>query len=136
MAGQLLNISGRGQHRAMESILVVDDNHEILHIIKEYLEALQYQVHTVARGLDALEALRTGSYDVLLSDIVMPDISGLGLIKVARKQNPEIIIIAMTGHGKDVGDLARELGPDRYLEKPFTLTHLLEAIRSALHNYP
>jgi two-component system cell cycle sensor histidine kinase/response regulator CckA len=70
---------------------------------------------------------------VLLTDIVMPDISGLGLIEIAKKEFPKLPIIAMTGYGKQVKDLASEISPDHYLEKPFNLTELSRIIDSIVH---
>jgi CheY-like chemotaxis protein len=113
-------------------ILVVDNDTKLLSTIQEYLELSHYQVTTVATGLDALRLLRSEVYHVLLTDIVMPDISGLGLIEMTRKEIPELPIIAMTAYAKQVKDLTMERLPDYYLEKPFKPTELLSAIESAL----
>ena len=116
-------------------ILVVDNDNKLLSIIQEYLELCHYQVTTAATGLDALQLLRSRSedYHVLLTDIVMPDISGLGLIEISRKEFPGLPVIAMTGYGKQVKDLTTERSPDYYLEKPFSLSKLSRAIESVLH---
>lgn len=116
-----------------EKILIVDNDKKILSILQEYLELCHYQVTTVASGLDALLLLRSGDYNVLLTDIVMPDISGLGLIEITRKEFPDLPIIAMTGYGKQVKNLTSERSPDHYLEKPFDLTELSKVIHSVLH---
>ncbi len=113
-------------------ILVVDNDNKLLSIIQEYLELCHYQVTTAATGLDALRLLRSENYDVLLTDIVMPDISGLGLIEISRKEFPELLVIAMTGYSKQVKDLTTERSPDYYLEKPFNLAELSKAIESVL----
>ncbi len=76
--------------------------------------------------------LRTGEYALLLTDIVMPDISGLGLIEITRKEFPDLPIIAMTGYGKQVKNLAHEQSPDFYLEKPFNLNELSRVIKDIL----
>jgi CheY-like chemotaxis protein len=114
-------------------ILVVDNDQKILSIIQEYLELCHYQVVTASTGLEALKLLRSEeSYHVLLTDIVMPDISGLGLMEITRKEFPDLPIIAMTGYGKQVKDLASERSPDSYLEKPFNLDVLSKTIESVL----
>jgi len=113
-------------------ILVVDNDEKILSILREYLELCHYQVRTVATGLEALKLLRSENYNVLLTDIVMPDISGLGLIEITKKEFPDLPIIAMTGYGKQVKDLASEISPDHYLEKPFNLNELSKIIDSIL----
>ncbi|MBN1842006.1 MAG: response regulator [Deltaproteobacteria bacterium] len=114
-------------------ILIVDNDEKILSILQEYLELCRYQVTTVPSGLDALMLLRSGDYNVLLTDIVMPDISGLGLIEITRKEFPDLPIIAMTGYGRQVKNLTSERSPDYYLEKPFDLTELSEVVHSVLH---
>ena len=114
-------------------ILVVDNDKKLLSIIQEYLELCHLQVTTAATGLDALRLLRSENYHVLLTDIVMPDISGLGLIEISRKEFPGLPVIAMTGYGKQVRNLTTERSPDYYLEKPFNLAELSEAIESVLH---
>ncbi len=114
------------------TILVVDDDKELLANIKSYLESCDYQVKTAVTGLDGLELLRSENFNVLLADIVMPDISGLGLIEIALKEKPDLIIIAMTGFGQQVKDLTHERSPHHYLEKPFGLKDLSAMIESAL----
>ncbi|MBW1676641.1 MAG: response regulator [Deltaproteobacteria bacterium] len=113
-------------------ILVVDNDEKLLSIILEYLQLCHYQVTTAATGLDALRLLRSENYHVLLTDIVMPDISGLGLIEISRKEFPGLPVIAMTGYGKQVRDLTTERSPDYYLEKPFNLNELSRVIESVL----
>ncbi len=123
--------NGQGTKSATR-ILVVDNDKRILSILQEYLELCHCQVTTAATGLEALMLLRSEDYNVLLTDIVMPDISGLGLIEITRKEFPELPIIAMTGYGKQVKNLTTERSPDHYLEKPFNLNELSKAIDSVL----
>jgi CheY-like chemotaxis protein len=119
-------------NKGSRRILLVDNNQDLLSEIREYLELHDYQVMSVATGLDAVRLLRSGTYDVLLTDIVMPDISGLGLIEISRKEFPGLPIIAMTGYAEQVRDLTLERSPDYYMEKPFELTRLLEVLESVL----
>ncbi len=114
-------------------VLVVDNDQTILTILEEFLALSNYEVNTAATGLDALKLLRNGDYGLLLTDIVMPDISGLGLIEIARKEFPGLPIIAMTGYSKQVKNLTSEQSPDYYLEKPFNLKMLADIIESVLH---
>jgi DNA-binding response OmpR family regulator len=126
------NAMGQNEKTSIR-ILIVDNDEKILSILQEYLELSHYQVRTVVTGLEALKLLRAEHYDMLLTDIVMPDISGLGLIEIARKEFPELPIIAMTGYGKQVRNLTSEHTPDYYLEKPFNLEELSKAVASLLH---
>lgn len=111
-------------------VLVVDNDATILSILEEYLRLCKYMVKTADTGLEALKLLRSGSYDLLITDIVMPDISGLGLIEITRREFPGLPIIAMTGYGKQVKNLASEQSPDYYIEKPFNLKELTKIVES------
>jgi len=131
----IFNYVGRRMEESKKTsrkILVVDNDMKLLSIIQEYLELYHYQVTTAATGLDAIRLLRSENYHVLITDIVMPDISGLGIIEIARKEFPELPVIAMTGYGKQVKNLTTERSPDYYLEKPFNLAELSTAIESVL----
>lgn len=118
------------QERPEFKVLVVDNDEDLLSILREYLELCHYHVTTVCTGLEALKRLRSERFDVVLTDIVMPDISGLGLIEITKKEFPDLPVIAMTGYGKQVKDLAGEIAPDYYLEKPFNLKMLSQIIDS------
>jgi CheY-like chemotaxis protein len=120
--------NGKEQRR----VLVVDNDSNLLSAIHDYLELCDYEADTAATGLDALRMLRSKTYHILITDIVMPDISGLGLIEMTRKEFPNLPVIAITGYGKQVKDLTIERTPERYLEKPFKLPALLEAIEDLL----
>lgn len=113
-------------------VLVVDNDATILSILEEYLGLCNYAVKTADTGLEALKLLRSETYDLLITDIVMPDISGLGLIEITRREFLGLPIIAMTGYGKQVKNLASEQAPDYYIEKPFNLSQLTKLVESAL----
>ena len=111
-------------------VLIVDNDEALLSTIEEDLKLRHYQVTSAYSGLDALVLLRSQHYHVLVTDIVMPDISGLGLIEITRKEFPELPVIAMTGYGQQVKDLVAERSPNQYLEKPFDLSDLSKAIET------
>jgi len=113
-------------------ILIVDNDEKILSILREYLELCHYDVDAAATGLEALQRLCTESFSLRVTDIVMPDISGIGLIEITRKEFPNLPIIAMTGYGKQVRNLTSEQSPDYYLEKPFNLNELSRVIDNIL----
>jgi len=118
--------------RGSPRILVVDNNQDLLSTIQEYLEHHGYRVMSAATGLEAVRLLRAQTFDFLITDIVMPDISGLGLIEISKKEFPELPIIAMTGYSEQVKDLTLERSPDYYIEKPFELSRLLEIMESLI----
>ena len=90
-------------------LLIVDDDEDILQSFKEFFTALgHYDVKIATNGLDALKILKENSkkFHALITDLVMPNISGVGLITITRKISPETKIIAITGWGDHPGALA------------------------------
>ncbi|MCG8640019.1 MAG: response regulator [Desulfobacterales bacterium] len=104
-------------------LLIVDDNEDILSTFYEFFNSLGYEVKTAIDGFAALKLLRDESYnfDCLITDLVMPNISGVGLIAIVKKEYPHLKIIAMTGYGDQPGALASEAQADVVLFKPIDL---------------
>ena len=104
-------------------ILIVDDNEDILSTFYEFFNSLGYEVKTAVDGFAALKLLRDKSnfFDCLITDLVMPNISGVGLISIVKKEYPHLKIIAMTGYGDQPGALASEAEADVVLFKPIDL---------------
>ena len=114
-------------------ILLVDDSIETVEGLKNYLST-NYMIHTAFNGLDALiifEQNRKG-LDLVITDIVMPDISGVALISMIKANSPEIPIIAMTGLGHYPSELATEAKADTVLMKPFDLEDLDQSVSKLL----
>ncbi|QHI70592.1 response regulator [Tichowtungia aerotolerans] len=121
----------------MARILVVDDETGIITILKEMLLKLGYEVLTASGGNEALEKLSIGGVDLVVTDIVMPDIDGLELISNIQSMYPEIKIIAISGGGAQEGPEtylrdAKELGAARCLTKPFMLKELASMVQELL----
>jgi DNA-binding response OmpR family regulator len=95
-----------------------------------------HQVTTAPNGAAALRALESGTFDVIVTDIVMPDMEGLELIRKVRKTHASLPIIAMSGGGtgstQDYLALAANFGAAKTLEKPFALEDLTAAIDEVL----
>lgn len=116
-------------------LLIVDDNNDILSTFYEFFNSQGYEVKTAADGLVALKLMRdkSNSFDCLITDLVMPDISGVGLISIVKKEYPDLKIVAMTGYGDQPGALASEAEADIVLFKPIDLFKI-EHIVSKLMN--
>ena len=117
------------------AILVVDDDPGITHIIGQALEGQGHRVTSASDGRAAERATKATSFDVVITDILMPGKDGYELISALRKQDSNTRIIAMSGGGRAWGDhylkLARGLGAHAVLAKPFTqseLTATLDAV--------
>jgi DNA-binding response OmpR family regulator len=106
-------------------ILLVDDSKETVEGLQSFL-GQRYEVYTAYNGKEAIEEFKAGKkqFDLVITDLVMPLISGVGLISLLKKHSPQTPIIAMTGWGKEPGELAKEAKADTILVKPFELEDL------------
>ncbi len=118
-------------------LLIVEDDEDILLSFNEFFSALpNYNVKTATNGLDALKILKqdTKEFDGLITDLVMPNISGVGLISIVRKMSPNTRIIAITGWGDHPGALASEAAADLVLNKPIDLFEIERLLMKLLKN--
>lgn len=117
---------------ADELILVVDDEELVCRQAELALRKSNYRTLTAFNGQQALAVIRETPPDLLLSDIRMPDIDGLQLHTTARKIQPDLLTVLMTGHGTiDVAIKALQLGIAGFLQKPFTGNELEHAVEDA-----
>ena len=101
-------------------ILVADDEAMMRNLILKILESEGYQVTVVSSGNEAVEKLKAEKYDLLLTDVKMPGMTGFDLLKQVKVEWPEMAIIIMTGYGDAYSvKEALLLGADEYLSKPF-----------------
>ena len=115
-------------------LLIIDDNKEILNALYDFFSKKKYDVVSASDGLDGLKLLETEKqgFDLVITDLVMPNISGVGLISIIKKKFPDTPVIAITGWGEHPEALATEAQADRVLEKPFELSELDTLIRELL----
>ncbi len=119
----------------MAHILVIEDDRTIREVIRTLLEMESHQVTEAEDGKEALELLETINVDIVITDIFLPRLSGIKVIKILKKQNSKIKIIAISGAGNGAYNLQSltEIGADRFLEKPFEMGELLNAIKELSH---
>ncbi len=121
------------QHRF---VLVIDDNLELLDLMREAFESAGATVSTAADGLTGMRRFEEDPADLVVTDILMPTREGIETIIGLKERNPGVKIIAVSGGGRlgsmDFLKLARQLGADATLAKPFQLTELIEQARSLL----
>ena len=104
-------------------ILYVEDNDLVRESCAEWLATAERRIVCVADGVGAREALREQNVNLLMTDISLPDGSGLDIAREALRQNPGLPIIVCSGY--DLRDVARSLGPTAHaLKKPFDLDEL------------
>jgi DNA-binding NtrC family response regulator len=113
-------------------ILIADDEEGLREIFAESLKLSGYRVHTAQNGELALKILQREVVDLLLTDILMPDMDGIELIMQVRRMYPQLKVLAMSGGGRTAADvlinIAKRLGVHGTLEKPFDLPALLAQI--------
>jgi len=111
----------------------VDDEEAIREVVSTLLEAQGYSCTVCANGRLALEAFRKDSFDLALSDIVMPEMDGLKLLSELRNEDPDVPVIMVTARTEDQ-DAVRGLntGADDYIAKPFSMEALLARMRALL----
>jgi len=118
---------------AHESILVADDEPDVLDLCRTILTAEGYQVDTVRTGYEVLERVRRQPFDLVLTDIQMPGMSGLEIAQAIKEIDPGIICVTMTGYSTmNTAIEALKLGVDDFLLKPFGATELCLSITKAL----
>jgi len=114
-------------------ILVVDDEIELTNALCEMLSSQGYDPKGFTRGQDALEALQNEDFDVLLADLMMPDIDGITLLKAATEIDPHLVGIIMTGQGTvQTAVDAMKVGATDYILKPFKLGAILSTLSRSL----
>jgi CheY-like chemotaxis protein len=115
-------------------LLVIDDSQEILTALDSYFKKKKYTVVTAADGLEGIKRLKAeqDGFDLVITDLVMPYVSGVGVISIIKKEFPHIPVIAITGWGEHPEALAMEANADLVLEKPFDLPELEKSIADLL----
>ncbi len=117
----------------MARILVADDDDVLLSVVEEILIEAGHSVVTAVDGADAANKFRAEPFDLIITDIVMPNREGIETIVELRKSTPQTRIIAMSGgtHGsKTYLNLAKKLGAHLSLHKPFSRDELIRAVAS------
>jgi excisionase family DNA binding protein len=128
----------KGTGTARSRILLVDDEESIRKLLSRMLEA-SYDVEIAADGEAAIRLLGQpdAHYDLLISDLNMPDMDGLTLIREAQRINPTLAAIVITGYSTESSAIeALNLGVTGYLTKPFGTTQVLAAAAKALSARP
>jgi CheY-like chemotaxis protein len=132
----------------MASILVVDDDAEVGDAIRRVLERAGFDVSVSSSAEDALEVVGQRPPDVIITDIIMPKLNGLELLKILRERHPRIQVIAISGGGSlnpsgykpDAISThaflaaAHQAGAGEVLTKPFEVHDILAAVRRLLPN--
>lgn len=117
----------------MANILIVDDDVTFCLMLKKLLEKHQYQVTTLFSAEGVKQTVKNGFYEVVLTDLRMPNVSGMDLIGIIKQESPETQIIMMTGYANiPTAIQSIKQGAFNYIPKPFQPEEVLNLIREAL----
>jgi DNA-binding NtrC family response regulator len=117
------------------TVLIVDDEENIRRVLSMALQKEGYHTITASGGHQALKLLDEAQCDVMLSDMVMPDMNGLELLRRAREKQPELLVVMMTAYGTIPAAVeAMRLGAVDFLTKPLEMDVLRKVIRNALRD--
>jgi len=124
----------------MVRILVIDDDQTVRNATKIMLDASGFEAVVADSGKSGIEAIKNGSFDLVIVDLFMPDMNGLETTKALRQHNSSIPIIAVSGFmfgGQcpdmpNFGSMAAEVGATATLYKPFRPKELMQAVRTAM----
>jgi len=119
----------------MPRVLVVDDESNIIELAKLYLEREGYQVEGVATGQDALSRQVSFNPDIVILDLMLPDIDGFEVCRQIRTKS-DVPILMLTARREDIDKIVGlEIGADDYLTKPFNPRELVARVKAVLRRY-
>ena len=118
----------------MNTVLVIDDDDDMRDMIATLLrDEGGYDVVDVAGGRAALEAVKTKHFDLVMTDLRMPDMDGIATLEALKSREPSMQIIVVTGYSsRDMRARCTALGACGYLSKPFDLDEMLHLVESTI----
>jgi len=121
--------------KAEGCIIVIDDSSSMLDLVSEWLKGYGLCVVCFENGTKAMEHLSNSKVALIITDVYMPDMDGMEVLRYLRKTHPEIPRIVMSSAQGDFNcfNVAKAFGVKKTLQKPFGQAHLVEAVNEALN---
>ena len=121
-----------GGQRATRTVLLVEDQESVALAVRRILSRQGYSVLTASDGSEALKLMQASAapFDVVVTDLTMPKMGGLELIRRLSELAPDLPIVYMSGYAD--GEMDLDLAQHTFLQKPFTIDALAAAVRTAL----
>lgn len=117
----------------MPKLLVVDDEQNIRAMIRKYAEFDGYAVEEAGDGMEAVEKFRAGAFDLIIMDVMMPELDGFSACREIRKADEHVPIIMLSARGEEYDRIhGFELGVDDYVVKPFSPRELMMRVSAVL----
>lgn len=115
------------------TVLIVDDEPKILEVLKVYLEAGGYKVIQTTEGYEALKVFENAAPDLVVTDLMLPDITGAELCKLVRQKSSIPIIMLTARVTEEDKSNCLDMGANAYITKPFSIKGLMAEIRNFLN---
>jgi two-component system KDP operon response regulator KdpE len=116
----------------MDRVLAIDDNPQIQKLVTVNLQARGYAVQTAGTGEEALDLFKTGQFDLILLDLILPGISGIDVCMWIRQQSDVPIIVLSAREDEELKVRALDAGADDYVTKPFSQEEMLARVRAVM----
>ena len=117
----------------MAKLLIVDDEQSIRALIRKYAVFDGYEVEEASDGMEAIEKFRKGKFDLIIMDVMMPELDGFSACREIRKQDEKVPIIMLSVRGEEYDRIhGFEIGVDDYVVKPFSPRELLMRVGAVL----
>ena len=113
-------------------VLIVDDDKSLLEVLSDIVSAAGHKVHSSSDGGEAVELIRRQPFDLVITDLMMPGADGMEVLRAARRNQPETLVIIITGHAslQTAIEAVRE-GAYDYIRKPFNLEEIELACKNS-----
>jgi CheY-like chemotaxis protein len=115
------------------TILIVDDNPNMSSLLAEMLEVFDFASERAADGSEALEKLQDGKFSMVITDMRMPNMTGLELCQQVKDRHPQLPVVLISGYSvSDLNESEANIKPDGFLAKPFMMSDIEELLNSLL----
>ena len=119
-----------------ERILVVDDNKEIADNMVDFLSKFGYRASAAYGGVEGLERFKQGDFSIVITDLKMPDLDGMELLKAIKEIDKNVVVLMITGYGSvEKAVAAIREGAYDFIEKPFDLKALEVIVNRAMERH-
>lgn len=117
----------------MTKVLIIEDDEVIRNMIRELLLKAGYRVSVAENGVEGVKLFKQGTFELIITDIIMPEKEGIETIMEIKRHSPDVKIIAVSGGGRlqanDYLDMAEKLGANRVFSKPFQINDFIKAVK-------
>jgi len=117
------------------NVLVIDDEEDIRELLTNILPRFEHNIVTATHGIEGITAFQNGNYDIVFTDLGMPEMSGWEVAQQVKSINPNVMVILITGWGVELEeDELKEKNVDSVISKPFQIGQILEVVSKALES--